>query len=1173
MKNLKWHWFAIAIILVSLSSQAWASNPNLPFGQTTTGNIGSVAQINAYSFSGTAGEVVDLTMVTTSGTLSPKIQLYTSSGTLLATADDTFEGSCTGGLTVEMNTIMLPSTGGYIVDVSDCSDTNTGNYVLYLQSTNEPTGAATLPFGGTPTTGTIGSQAQSNTYTFSANLNDYIDFTMVTTSGPLSPKIRLYNGSTGALLATADDTFEGSCTGAATVEMDTFQIPATGTYTVLVGDCGDTNTGNYELYAQRTDNPYNPANLPFGGTPTAGSISSAAQSNTYTFSANANDVVDFTIVTTTGTLSPKIRLYNPAGGLVSTADDTFEGSCTGGLTVEMNTVTLTSAGTYTVLLGDCGDTNTGNYLIYAQRTNNPTGASNLPFGGTPASGLIASEAQSNTYTFSANANDVVDFTSVTTSGTLSPKIRLYNPAGGLVSTADDTFEGSCTGGLTVEMNTVTLTSAGTYTVLLGDCGDTHTGNYAIYSQRTNNPIGYVPVDWGQQQTGTVNSAAQSNTYIFTGSDGDVIDFTMVTTKGSFSPKIRLYNPDGSLLSTADDTFEGSCTGASTTTMSSVSLVQNGVYTVLVGDCSDTNTGNYNVSSQCFGTCPVTPTITWATPVAITYGTPLSSTQLDAGASVSGTTIPGTYVYSPASGAVLTAGSQTLSVTFTPTDTTDYTTAKGSVQLTVNQATPAITWATPVPITYPTPLGSTQLDATSPVAGTFVYSPPAGTVLAVGMQTLSVTFTPTDTTDYTTAMDSVPLTVLNPAGVTLSPTSVAFGNREINTASVAKNVFLTSSGTGNLSKPSITITGTNAPDFSQTNTCTASSYAPGAKCTISVKFTPSLLAPESASLMVTDNASSSPQMVPLSGTGVMPVVLSPASLAFGNLAEGETSASKIITLTNYQQVALTDISVSTGSADYPQTNTCGTSVAAGKTCKITITFKPSIVGADDATLSITDSASNSPQTAAMTGTGELPVTLSLATLAFGEVDEGVTSAGKMVTVTNNQNVKLTGILVSTTSTDYPQTNTCGTSLDAGKKCTITVTVKPSIVGEDDATLSVTDSASNSPQTADLTGKGTAPVGLTPASTIFASRTVGTTSTAKVFTLSSYLETTVTGIVISTTGDFAVSSTTCTATLAAKGKCTIDVTFKPTQTGTRTGSLKVSDSAANSPQTSTLTGTGK
>ncbi len=123
---------------------------------------------------------------------------------------------------------------------------------------------------------------------------------------------------------------------------------------------------------------------------------------------------------------------------------------------------------------------------------------------------------------------------------------------------------------------------------------------------------------------------------------------------------------------------------------------------------------------------------------------------------------GRFVYSPASGTVLGAGSQTLSVTFTPTDTTDYNTATATVTLTVNKATPTITWATPSPITYGTALSSTQLNATASVPGTFVYSPVSGTVLGAGSQTLSVTFTPADTTDYNAATATVTLVVTGAA---------------------------------------------------------------------------------------------------------------------------------------------------------------------------------------------------------------------------------------------------------------------------------------------------------------------------------------------------------------------------------------------------------------------------
>jgi hypothetical protein len=155
-----------------------------------------------------------------------------------------------------------------------------------------------------------------------------------------------------------------------------------------------------------------------------------------------------------------------------------------------------------------------------------------------------------------------------------------------------------------------------------------------------------------------------------------------------------------------------------------------------------------------------PILTWATPAAITYGTALSGTQLDATATgVNEATLPGIFTYTPPSGTVLTAGAQTLSVSFVPTDTTDYTSpATTTVQLQVNKANPILTWATPAPITYGTPLSGTQLDATSSVPGSFSYSPPQGTVLTAGQHTLSVTFTPTDTTDYSTSSTSVSLTV-------------------------------------------------------------------------------------------------------------------------------------------------------------------------------------------------------------------------------------------------------------------------------------------------------------------------------------------------------------------------------------------------------------------------------
>src|SRR6202041_2054113 len=148
-----------------------------------------------------------------------------------------------------------------------------------------------------------------------------------------------------------------------------------------------------------------------------------------------------------------------------------------------------------------------------------------------------------------------------------------------------------------------------------------------------------------------------------------------------------------------------------------------------------------------------PVITWSNPASITFGTALSATQLNATASV-----PGALVYTPAAGVIPAAGTDTLSVTFTPTDTTSYSTVTKTVQIAVTQAAPTITWSNPASITFGTALSASQLNATASVPGTLIYPPAAGSIPAAGTDTLSVTFTPTDTTNYTTATKTVQLTV-------------------------------------------------------------------------------------------------------------------------------------------------------------------------------------------------------------------------------------------------------------------------------------------------------------------------------------------------------------------------------------------------------------------------------
>ena len=186
----------------------------------------------------------------------------------------------------------------------------------------------------------------------------------------------------------------------------------------------------------------------------------------------------------------------------------------------------------------------------------------------------------------------------------------------------------------------------------------------------------------------------------------------------------------------------------------------------------TDTANYantsaNVSINITG---VIPTIIWNNPANIVYGTPLSGIQLNAIAATGHTipiySIPGTYMYSPSAGTILSVGKQALLVYFTPTNgmpgmNTTYTTATKIVSINVlntTRITPKITWSNPANRIYGTALNSTQLDASTSVPGTFVYTPTSGTKLSVGMHTLNTTFTPTDIANYTTASASVLINV-------------------------------------------------------------------------------------------------------------------------------------------------------------------------------------------------------------------------------------------------------------------------------------------------------------------------------------------------------------------------------------------------------------------------------
>ncbi|MGD0921682.1 MAG: choice-of-anchor D domain-containing protein [Terriglobia bacterium] len=409
--------------------------------------------------------------------------------------------------------------------------------------------------------------------------------------------------------------------------------------------------------------------------------------------------------------------------------------------------------------------------------------------------------------------------------------------------------------------------------------------------------------------------------------------------------------------------------------------------------------------------------------------------------------------------------------------------------------------------------------------------------------------------------------------TLSTTNLTFGDQTVGMTSEAQPVTLKNRGNAALTIGYISVGG----DFGQTNNCGGGLPA-GATCTINVTFTPADTGTRTGQLTIADDALGSPRKIDLSGTGVPPhVSVTPPSLDFGNQLVGTPSAPQTVTLTNNGTETLNISNIAT-SGDFAQTNTCGTSVAAGNSCTFDVRFSPTEAGPRTGTLAITDDAEGSPHTVSLSGTGAQPaVSLEPPNLSFGNVRVGTTSAPQAVTLTNTGTAPLT-ISSITTSAGFGQTSDCPiapSTLGAGGSCTINITFAPTETRPYEGQLTVTDNASGSPHTVGLYGTGVGPgVSLLPTTLVFANQNVGTTSPPQTVTLTNSGAWPLQIYNIAVTVGFAQTHDCPLAPspLDVSASCTINVRFAPTEAVYYSGKLTVTDNAPGSPHSVPLVGTG-
>ncbi|HMD97952.1 MAG TPA: SBBP repeat-containing protein [Terriglobia bacterium] len=222
-----------------------------------------------------------------------------------------------------------------------------------------------------------------------------------------------------------------------------------------------------------------------------------------------------------------------------------------------------------------------------------------------------------------------------------------------------------------------------------------------------------------------------------------------------------------------------------------------------------------------------------------------------------------------------------------------------------------------------------------------------------------------------------MSATNAPAVALVPQEINFGNQTLNQASTIQTVTLINAGSALLEISDLTV----GADFTETNNCGTTVPAGSGTCNINITYTPTSPGPTTQQVEITDNAAGGPHTITLTGNGVAQgapaLTFIPNKLTFSSQAVGTTSPVQTVVMENTSLVAITISSINI-SGDFAQTNNCGVLpnvINPGGSCTFNVSFTPSLGGSRPGGITVTDTATGSPQSVSLTGTGASPFTLS------------------------------------------------------------------------------------------------------------------------------------------------------------------------------------------------------
>ena len=430
-----------------------------------------------------------------------------------------------------------------------------------------------------------------------------------------------------------------------------------------------------------------------------------------------------------------------------------------------------------------------------------------------------------------------------------------------------------------------------------------------------------------------------------------------------------------------------------------------------------------------------------------------------------------------------------------------------------------------------------------------------------------------------AANSVSTVPLSGVGVqpqiSVVPGSVSFGTVTVGQTS-PQTVTLSNPGSANLN---ITQSAGPSTGFGLSGLALPLTLAPGKSSTFTVSFTPTSGASFSSSLTLVSNAPSSPTTIPLSGTGtaqVLQLTPSTTSLSFGNQTLNASSTQSVtLTNTGNSAVSISQVNV-TGSGFSLNGSAPIVTLPAGQTASFSVTFTPTVAGNATGSASVVSTAANSPLSISLSGVGVQPqISVVPGSVSFGTVTVGQTNS-QTITLSNPGSANLNITQSAGPSTGFGLSGLAlPLTLAPGKSTTSTVSFTPTSGASFSSSLTLVSNAPSSPTTIPLSGTGSAPVlQLTPSTTSlsFGSQALNASVTQSV-TLTNTGNSAVSISQVNVTGSgFSLNGSAPLVTLSPGQTASFGVTFTPTVAGSATGSASVISTAANSPLSISLSGSG-